>query len=102
MPRPVLSMGRSSSRSFVLGEPEVQTAVARIEPPAGDDLAARVEVDAFGAVRMAIAEEGVLPPAERVVGDGDGDGDVDPDHSHLDLVLEPAGRATVVGEDRGS
>ena len=43
-----------------------------------------------------------LPAAEAVVADRDRDGHVDADHADLHLVLEPAGGAAVVGEDRGA
>ena len=43
----------------------------------------------------------VLPAAERERRDRDRDGHVDADHPDLDLVLEAAGRAAVVREDRG-
>ena len=62
--------------------------------------ASREEVHPVGAVGVGVAEERVLPPSERVVGDRHRDRDVDADHPDLDLVLEPPGGAAVVGEDR--
>src|SRR6476620_8140844 len=88
--------------SFVLWEAEVEAAVAGVEPAGGDDLVAGVEVEAFGAVRVGVAEEGGLPAAEGVVADRNGDGDVDADHADFDLVLVTAGGAAVVGEDGGA
>lgn len=52
----------------VLGESEVEAAVAGVEPAGGDDLATGEEVDAFGAVCVGVAEKGVLPAAEGVRG----------------------------------
>src|SRR4051812_45859168 len=62
-----------SRRSGVRGEAQVDAAVARVEPARGDGLAAGEEVDAVGAVGVAVAEEGRLPAAEGVVGDRDRD-----------------------------
>ena len=87
---------------FVLREAQVEAAVAGVEPAGGDDLVAGVEAEALGAVRVGVAEQRGLPAAEGVVADRDRDRDVDPDHADLDLVLVPAGRAAVVGEDRGA
>jgi len=58
-------------------------------------------VDAFGAVGVGVAEEGVLPATEGGVRGVDGDGDVDADHAELDFVLELSGGAAVVGEHGG-
>src|SRR4029453_2191385 len=68
----------------------------------GDDVAAGVEGDAFGAVDVFVAEEGVLPAAEGVVGHRDGQGHVDADHAHGHGALERPGRGTGGGEDRGA
>jgi hypothetical protein len=46
-----------------------------------------------------VAEQRRLPAAERVVRHRHRDGHVDADHADLDLVLELAGGAAVVGED---
>src|SRR6186997_1144205 len=63
-------------------EAEVHASVVRLGPAARDHLAAGVEVDAFLAVDVRVAEERALPASERVVGDGHGNGDVDADHAH--------------------
>src|SRR5687768_4169330 len=62
---------------------------AHLRPPGGDHLGAGVERHTLGAVHVLVAEEGVLPAAEGVVGHRDGDRDVDADHPHLDAALEP-------------
>ena len=49
-----------------------------------------------------VPESGGLPPAEGVVGNRHRNRHVDPDHADLHLSLEPAGRSTVAGEDRGA
>src|SRR6476620_1251044 len=87
---------------FVLWEAEIKSAVAGVEPTAGDHLIAGVEVESFGAMRVGVTEQGGLPPAEGVVADRDRDRDVDADHADLHFVLEPAGGAAVIGEDRGA
>src|SRR5581483_54006 len=95
--------GRGRKRGLPrLREAEVDLARGGVGPAAGDDLPARVEVDALGTVDVAVAEERGLPAAEAVVGDGDGDRDVDADHAGLDVELELAGDAAVAGEDRGA
>ena len=60
------------------------------------------KLHALGAVGVGVAEQRALPAAEGVVGHRHRDRHVDADHADLDLVLEPAGRAAVVGEDRGA
>src|ERR1700694_5537378 len=84
----------------VLGKSEIDPAVARVEPTAGHHFASREEVHTVGTVCMGVPEERAVPPSKGVIRDGHRDRDVDPDHADLDLVLEPARRATVVGEDR--
>src|SRR4051794_18583095 len=55
---------------------EVRTAaLASREPPARDGLLARIELDRVGPVRVQVAEERVLPAAEREERDGSGDAD---------------------------
>src|SRR4051812_48463152 len=88
--------------SVVLGKAEVDAAVARIEPPRGDRLLLGEEPHALGAVGFGVPEQRVLPAAEREGGDRDRYRHVDADHADLDLVLEAAGRAAIVGEDGGS
>jgi hypothetical protein len=54
----VASIRRAKLRClFVLGEAEVEAAVAGVEPAAGDGFAAGEEVHAFGAVGVAVAEQ---------------------------------------------
>ena len=69
-------------------------------PPGGDGLGAGVEVHAFGAVDVGVAQQRFLPSTERVVGNRGGDGHVDAHHAGLDVQLETPGVAAVVGEDR--
>src|SRR4051794_1423847 len=68
-----------------LREPEIDLRRRRIRPAGGDHLRSCVEVDSLGTVDVAVAEERVLPAAERVVRHGDGDRDVDTHHSGLHL-----------------
>ena len=96
-------LGAASAGQWFWGKPEVDAAVrGGVEPAAGDGLLAGEEVEPVDAVGLGVAEERVLPAAEGVVGDGNGDGHVDADHADLHLVLEAAGGAAVVGEDRGA
>src|SRR5206468_8602900 len=83
-----------------LREAQVDLRGRRVRPAGGHDFAARVEVDPLRAVDMRVAEEGVLPPAERVVRDRNRDRHVDPDHPRLRLELELAGDAAVARQDR--
>src|SRR3954452_5294929 len=70
-------------------EAEVDRRRRRVGPPLRDDLSSCVEGDALGFVNVVVAEQGCLPPAERVVRDRNGDRYVDPDHPGLDVELEP-------------
>ena len=72
----------------------------RVRPAAGDRLRPRVEVDAFRAVDVPVAEERVLPAAERVVRHRHGDRDVDPDHADVHVELELPRDAAVACEER--
>ena len=73
-----------------LREAEVDLAAAGVGPAAGDNFAAGIELDAFGAVHVEVAEERGLPAAEAVGRDRDRDGDVDADHAGFDVELEAA------------
>ena len=61
-------------------------------PAAGDHLAARVEPHRLRAVDVALAEQRVLPAAERVPADRHRDRHVDADHADVHGPLERAGR----------
>ena len=76
--------------------------VQRLGPARRDDLAARVEADALGAVDVVVAEQRLLPAAEGVEAHRDRDRHVDADHPDLDLALEGAGGLAGGGEDRGA
>src|SRR4029453_9118089 len=92
----------TSRGSGVLREPQVEATVARVEPARGHDLALGEEVHAFDTVGMGVAQQRVLPSAERVVGHRPRDRPMDPAHPALDLMLEASGRPAVVGEDGGA
>ena len=62
-----------------------------VGPPGGHRLEPGVEADALHAVDVGVAEQGLLPATERVVGHGYRYGHVDADHAHLDVAAEPAG-----------
>src|SRR5690348_16054719 len=76
--------------------------VGAVRPAAGDGLGAGVEADAFRAVHVGVAEQGVLPAAEGVEGHRDRARDVDADHPDLDVALELARGLAAGGEDRGA
>src|SRR5438105_14586227 len=56
----------------------------------------------FRSVDVQVAEQRVLPAAERVVRNGYGDGDVHADHPGLHLELELTRDAAVSRKDRGA
>src|SRR5260221_6018467 len=70
-------------------------------PARDDDLLAREELDAVGAVDVQVAKERALPAAEREEGKGLRDRHVDPGHACLDALAELPGRAARLREDRG-
>src|SRR3954453_18623288 len=72
-----------------------------VGPAGGDEFGAGVEGDAFGAVDVLVAEQGVFPAAEGVEGHRDRDRHVDADHADVDAALEPAGGAAAVGVEGG-
>src|SRR5215218_2213346 len=71
-------------------------------PPGGYGFGLGVEADRVRPVLVEIAESGLLPAAEGVVGDRHRDRHVDPDHSDIDLGREVARGVAVSGKDRDS
>src|SRR5204863_8195331 len=69
-------------------------------PARGDRLGLGVEADRIRAVLVEIAEAGLLPAAEGVIGDRHRDRHVDADHADIDLGSEVARRVAVAREDR--
>src|SRR4051795_13126540 len=88
--------------SSVLRKTEVDAACARVGPTRGHNFGLGVEVDAFRAVHVSVAEQAGLPTAEAVVADGHGDRHVDTDHPDLHVELELSCRTTVAGKDGGA
>src|SRR5438067_9075631 len=72
-----------------------------LRPALHHHLLLRVEVDRVAPLRVEVAEEAVLPAAEREVGDGGGDADVDADVADAGLVAELPGRGAAAGEEAG-
>src|ERR1017187_4883229 len=66
--------------------PDVSFPIA--EPAAHGHFQLREELDAFFALHVQVAEEGLVPAVEREPGHGGGHADVDADHAALDAVLE--------------
>src|SRR5258708_17982496 len=71
-------------------------------PARGDGLGLGVEADRIRAVLVEIAETGLLPAAEGVIGDRHRDRHVDADHADIDLGREVARGVAVTGEDRNA
>jgi hypothetical protein len=71
-------------------------------PAGGDGLGAGVEAEGVGAVLVEVAEAGLLPAAEGVIGERHRDRHVDADHADVDPAGEVAGGVAVAGEDRGA
>src|SRR3954452_9031637 len=104
IPAPMTPTPTLIAASHRRGEVHVPAVVGRVfrrlRPAAGDDLAARVELDPLRPVDVLVAEQRRLPAAERVEGHRDRDRDVDAHHADLDLAPEvPSGRIRG-GEDR--
>ena len=91
-----------SVECHVRGKPKLIPPCEGIGPSRRDRFLAREEVESLRTVRLGVAEDAVLEPAERVIGHRDRDRHVDADHADLDVPLEAPTRAAVIGEDCGS
>src|ERR1700753_297389 len=69
-------------------------------PARGHRLGLGVKADRIRTVLVEIAEAGLLPAAEGVIGDRHRDRHVDTDHADIDLGGEVARGVAVAGEDR--
>src|SRR6185312_13528482 len=69
-------------------------------PARGHRLGLGVEADRIRPVLVEVAEAGLLPAAEGVIGDRHRDRHVDADHADIDLGREVARGVAVAGEDR--
>src|SRR6266702_7494465 len=69
-------------------------------PARGDGLGLGVEADRIRAVLVEIAEAGLLPAAEGVIGDRHRDRHIEADHADIDLGRKIARGVAVAGEDR--
>ena len=74
----------------------------RFEPARERHFLPRVELYAFGALDVEVAEEGLVPAGEGEPGHRGGDADVDADHAGVEVPFELAGGVTALGEDRGA
>src|SRR5699024_1254554 len=81
------------------GDDELGAILDARRPTLRDRLDLGVELDRLRAVLVEVAEAGLLPAAERVVGDRDGDRDVDADHADLDAGDELTCGVAVARED---
>ena len=94
-PDPPVGLERYSTKY----EPD---ALAAREPAAGDRLLAGEELHRVGAVRVQVAQEGVLPAREGEERHGRGHADVHAHHPGLHLVPVAADRGSRLREDRGA
>src|SRR5215471_12874600 len=92
--------GNRFNASTRLRKAQIDRARGGIGPARGDDFSLRVELNSLRSVDVEVAEEGVLPAAERVVGDRHRDRDVDADHARLHVELELPRDAAVAREER--
>src|SRR6267154_3815948 len=69
-------------------------------PARGDGLGLGVEADRIRTMLVEIAEAGLLPAAERIIGDRHRDRHVDADHADIDAGSKIARGIAVAGEDR--
>src|SRR5262245_20633746 len=81
MPPPFCVWSCLRRRSARAWEPEVDRGGRRVRPATRDHLGPRVEAHALRTVHVRVPEQGRLPPAEAVVGDGHRDGHVHADHA---------------------
>src|SRR5579872_3752495 len=72
---------------------------SKSKPARHDDFLLGVKRDGIAAVRVEIAEEGILPTGEREKRHGSGDPDIDADHSYFDAVGVLPGGFAVRGKD---
>src|SRR5690554_2893505 len=73
-----------------------------VEPAGGHGLGFGVETHCLLAVSVLVTVERPFPACEREERQGHRNGNIHTHLAHFDFVLEPAGGATVVGEDRGA
>src|SRR6266545_2514184 len=85
-----LRCGGGSDRRREVQMSPVVLGLGGVRPTAGHDLGLGVERDAFGTVDVRVAEQRVLPAAERVEGHRHRDRHVDADHADPYRALEPA------------
>src|SRR3984893_9895270 len=79
---------------------DLRTLLDAGRPARGDGLGLGVEADRIRAVLVEIAEAGLLPATEGVIGDRHRNRHVDADHADIDLGGEVARGVAVAGEDR--
>src|SRR3954463_8948274 len=61
-----------------------------------------IELDAFVALDVQVAEERAVPAGEWEPGHRRGDADIDPDHPGVEVLLELPRRPAAAGEDGGA
>src|SRR6266849_560430 len=97
-----LSLRRALRRLIHRRDRELRAFLDAGRPARGDRLGLGVEADRIRAVLVEIAEAGLLPAAEGVIGDRHRDRHVDADHADIDLGREVARGVAVAGEDRNA
>src|SRR3954453_18624770 len=88
---------RATTRSIHRRDRELRALLDAGRPARGDGLGLGVEADRIRTVLVEIAEDGLLPAAEGVVGDRHRDRHVDADHTDLDLGGEVARGIAIAG-----
>ncbi len=78
------------------------SSAAHFEPAGEGHFLLRVELDAFGALDVQIAEERFVPAGEGEPGHRSGHADVDADHAGVEVPLELPGGVAGAGEDAGA
>src|ERR1700688_532765 len=91
---------RSRARSIHGRNRELRAFLDAGGPARGHRLGLGIEADRIRAVLVEIAEAGLLPAAEGVIGDRHRNRHVDADHADIDLGGEIARGVAVAGENR--
>ena len=94
---------RTNDQLFAILPPDrIEMGVIRLWPARQRHFLAGVELDAFVALNMQVAEEGAVPTGEREPGHRGWHTDIDTDHPGVEMPLELAGGVTAAGEDGGA
>src|SRR3954470_12861923 len=76
--------------------------VVGLGPASQGNFLTGIELDAFAALDVQVAEERAVPAGEWEPGHRSGHADVDADHAGVEVLLELSGGVTAASEDRGA